>query len=482
MNRRDFAKTVVTAFTAGVRTRPKTNASQTQERFDVRDFGATGDGTTDDGAAFEKALARAARSGGIVAVPKGTFVVRRMLRLTTGVSIEGVANASVIEHIDGTPIVLLCATAHKVGVRDLEIRGRFSFGLVIDRSTDVVVKKCVISGGTTQWSPTAFCGGILSIYSSDVSLEDNTLTRNGLVRKGVLSSDIQVNGFGANVSSHGIHIRGNRCSSISTQYCIGAYDMQRSEIEGNICSGAKTGANNNNGYGILIYETPSSPGSCLENTVANNRVSDVEGSGIYLVKSDHSRVLNNSLDRVANVQADHTLPVAGIALNQSQYVLIRDNEILSAGRAGISVASNRPGVGHVDVANNTISHCRGIGIHLRGLLTDVHVSYNTVTDTSGGIGGDTPEPQDQIVIEQNTVSRTTGSSPGIILSNAALSAVRNNRISDSGGYGLVVSLRDAKSEVNGNIVAGSGHGSVGKYQDIRVVHLKEAERTEPRKP
>lgn len=478
MNRRNFTKVLAAIATNfGGRTTDNTCARlqllNRTDRFNVRDFGALGDGSTDDSAAFVKALERAAGSGGSVTVPAGRFVVKKTLKIRDGVTVEGVSNRSVIEHVDGDPVVILCAGARAAGVHNLRIRGRFAFGVVIDKSAAVVIRQCAISGGTTQWSPTAFCGGIFSMYSNDVTLEDNTLSGNGLIRRGVLSSDIQVNGFGSNTASRNIRIRGNRCRSTSTQYCIGAYDMQYSEISANICMGAKTGPNNNNGYGILIYETSTSPGSCLENTVATNEVSGTQGSGIYLVKSNQSRVIGNSINDVASVQADDTLPVAGVALNQSQYVIVRDNRIMRSGRVGVSIATNREGVGHVEVTHNTIAHTGGMGIHLRGPLSDIRVLRNTVTDAHGGIGADTPDPQTQIVIEDNQVSNTTDSFPGIILSNAGRSAVRNNRVTDSGGYGLTLSLRDDVSDVKGNIVVGSGRASPGKYQDIRLIRRQQ---------
>ncbi|MEC7519052.1 MAG: glycosyl hydrolase family 28-related protein [Myxococcota bacterium] len=55
---------------------------------DVRDFGAVGDGVTDDGAALEAAIA-AAGEGGTVRVPAGRYLSRRRLSLTPGVVLEG---------------------------------------------------------------------------------------------------------------------------------------------------------------------------------------------------------------------------------------------------------------------------------------------------------------------------------------------------------------------------------------------------------
>lgn len=57
---------------------------------DVTDHGATGDGSTDDGAAFEAAIAAAEDAGGgAVTVPAGTYVLRRRLILSSGVVLRG---------------------------------------------------------------------------------------------------------------------------------------------------------------------------------------------------------------------------------------------------------------------------------------------------------------------------------------------------------------------------------------------------------
>lgn len=443
------------------------------DRFDVREFGALGNGISDDTVAFEKALARAGRNGGTVVVPPGRFPVKKALHMRDGVTLQGFGKESVIDHSHGEPIVIVCVDAREARLHNLKILGTFAFGMVIERSTGISVANCVVSGGTVQWSPSGYCGGIFLMQSNDVTIEANELSGNGLIGGGVLSSDIQVNGFGNNVYSRGIRIVRNRCRSTQTQCCVAAYDIQHSEITENICSGAKTGPNNNNGYGILIYQRPGSPGSCVQNTVASNQISETQGSAIYLQQCNHSRIMQNSIDSSANIQDDSTLPVAGVALNQSQYVVIEKNRITRVGHAGISIASNRPGVGHVEVVQNIIAYAGGMGIHLRGLLTDIRVLGNTVTHCNGGIGGYTNDSQDLIVIADNTVSSTSGSNPGIILGNAGRSVVRSNRVTDAGGYGIALRLRDAESVVARNTVLRSGRAFGGNYPDVRISRAQE---------
>lgn len=58
--------------------------------YNVKDFGATGDGTTDDTNAVENALLyAAAKTGGTVYIPAGKFKIQRPLTLPSGVILQG---------------------------------------------------------------------------------------------------------------------------------------------------------------------------------------------------------------------------------------------------------------------------------------------------------------------------------------------------------------------------------------------------------
>ena len=55
----------------------------------VRDFGAVGDATADDTAAFQKALDEEGKTGDVVTVPAGQYALRGQLRIPEGVTLEG---------------------------------------------------------------------------------------------------------------------------------------------------------------------------------------------------------------------------------------------------------------------------------------------------------------------------------------------------------------------------------------------------------
>ena len=66
-------------------------ASQPPDVYSVRDFGAVGDGKTDDTAAFQKALDAAHEArGGVVYAPRGNYFFAGHLNVPDAVTLRGV--------------------------------------------------------------------------------------------------------------------------------------------------------------------------------------------------------------------------------------------------------------------------------------------------------------------------------------------------------------------------------------------------------
>src|SRR5258705_53662 len=82
------AQAIVTALACA---RTLTFAAETPDTFSVRDFGARGDGKTDDTAAFQKTLDAARQaSGGIAYAPRGNYFFAGHLNVPNGVTLKGV--------------------------------------------------------------------------------------------------------------------------------------------------------------------------------------------------------------------------------------------------------------------------------------------------------------------------------------------------------------------------------------------------------
>ncbi|MCL6627968.1 MAG: hypothetical protein K6U00_00025 [Armatimonadetes bacterium] len=64
--------------------------AQQPSQVNVRDFGAKGDGVTDDTAAFQRALEAMAEKGGTVFVPIGNYLIKSHLNIPANVTLEGV--------------------------------------------------------------------------------------------------------------------------------------------------------------------------------------------------------------------------------------------------------------------------------------------------------------------------------------------------------------------------------------------------------
>lgn len=413
-------------------------------RFDVRTFGASGNGTTDDKRAFWSAIDAAAKVGGVVVVPGGTYRLTQTLRVPSGVAIEGAAAASTLQ-FDGDPIGIWGTSVHSVEIRNLVLTGAFAHGVLFQQSSSASIIGCHVAGATR--ARYNYAAAVFFMQSHDMLVERCRFDSNGL-GTGRISSDIQCDGS-VGYRSHHIRIVDNDCSSTNVTTNIRLYDVSQAEVRGNRISGARVMRKENSGYGISIYQSVGNDGSCTENTVADNTIAQTEGSGIYFNQSHRSRITGNTIHDVATVEEDGSLPVAGVALNQCEHVEISNNHLQRTGRAGIAIASNRS-LGSIDVIHNDIAVSGGFGVHLRGLLHDVVVRDNTITETTGGIGSTLPFAQDAVEIVGNVISRTRVA-PAITLRSATRATVKDNILVDGDTTDIDVVFHDATSQAAGNV-------------------------------
>jgi hypothetical protein len=116
-----------------------TTASGIAGWLDVQDYGAVGDGTTDNTSAFNQALSAAnALGGATVLVPPGTYLVNGSLQLHTGTALRGASRSSAIIKQAATTGPLLYALDQRyLSVSDLTLAGPGSgngSGIYFDQS------------------------------------------------------------------------------------------------------------------------------------------------------------------------------------------------------------------------------------------------------------------------------------------------------------------------------------------------------------
>lgn len=336
-------------------------------------------------------VAGALTTGGEVVVPRGTFKITGQLLIPSNVKLRGDGDGrtdarTIFQVTLANNIAIYATTKTNITVEGIKFQGTIGIGVGFQTCTNVAVRRCNFTGCTSPVTGTLYAGGVQVYNCDDVYIEDNNFSGNGYIGAG-LSSDIQVNGNGAIADgSKRIKITGNKCLSVAVQTNIGCYDMAQSEILDNVCSGAKTGAGNNNGYGIMIYRTSTTTSiACRENRVSNNLVYAVGGTGIYLQSCVRGAVVGNTVFDWGAVQDDTTLTVGAVALQNCTNCTVVGNTAANGAKAGI-VLGGIPCEGHT-ICGNSIDTVTGSGISLRAPLVRCTIAGNTIkSPTTYGIG------------------------------------------------------------------------------------------------
>jgi hypothetical protein len=252
----------------------------------IFDFGAAGDGKTDDSAAFSKALAAAAAEGRVVAVPSFTYAIDRPVRFSStqhvgspwGLRCEG---ATLLSRIDTGEDVLTIGSAHTVryfrltGGLKIAGNGREGNGITIS-----------VPSGSAFFYNAAIEG-----------LSVERVGRHGILFAGnVFESAIQ-NSYFQDCGENGAtfaHSKGGVCSAISISDCYfnqnGKYGLAATNLDAEY--GGATDVRvyggycrENKSYGFY-YNNGTSPGAAItqvgfENNCKSLAPGDANGAHVY---------------------------------------------------------------------------------------------------------------------------------------------------------------------------------------------------------
>ena len=179
------------------------------EALNVKDFGAIGDGTADDTAAFLAAAAAVPASGACIYVPSGTFMVGSAVLLKANTHLRGNGpQATTIKMKNGSNVAGLIGNAVNgasfISVSDLTVDGN----------------KANNGAGTSQ--------GINMVQVSQVTLRNVEVAN--------------VNGHGVTISGNGVNTtRGAHVSRVYVHHCdlfgfVVTFACRQSVIDGLICA------------------------------------------------------------------------------------------------------------------------------------------------------------------------------------------------------------------------------------------------------
>ena len=495
----------------------RTLQNKLRDVVSVKDFGATGDGSTDDTAFIQAALDAAGTTDSSVNFPATSSFYKITDRLTipNGVSVVGEGFGSLIKQV--TLQKNIFDMGHDTVVENLNLEmptnvasganfatqnaiyasgknnviisanwiklSRTECGVQINSCRDIKIKDNIVYGSTWDADPTTSSWGDIIVVGNDLT---NTLGINRIIVENnfCLSNNclgIWVDAYGGNAD---IIVNGNVSVTLDATTCT----------VGGTWSEASNGGVRRHaisvGYGDQTVDGPRA-------VVTNNVCRNTRLTGIYLQAgvaqvSGPIVCANNMVSKTSQATADSSGLTGGIwTNNQSPKSLITNNVIYKQthpNSGGINYIATAPSaLDGPTFSNNTIIESAGYGIMISSLAGKCVIKGNTISATTKNdiyytataantsVGG--------LLIEDNVFKRTNFAAACLLLdqqSGEVMSYIRNNYFKGydrtSGGSsspsvtevnaGMRV-LRPLYNQIIGNIFE-NFHVAVGLYQYIAV--------------
>lgn len=357
--------------------------------INVRWFGATGDGTTDDSDAVDAAVAFCLSSTRCLYIPAGTYLVSSSngggaINITTSVKIYGDGAKSILKLKTGSTGMVIYAANNVTPIVDFTLRD-----FVVDGN----------SVATAQLD-----AGLIQLAGVQHFLIDNLHVKNGTRA----SAPAGINGIA--IANSGVGITSGTVSNCLVENCSKALINWTTNgkdclIIGNVCRG---GTGNGLTPGIQVNEG-------FNGKIIGNECYQNQGSGILVSTSDYTIIANNNIYsngqgssegygiRVSSVGATDRLIITGnhihengvnvnsqgIIVTDGNDILITDNYIYKNSFGAISLGGSTNTVTNVVISNNIFednntANNSSVGIiNAQGTISNVNINNNRFLDTNG---------------------------------------------------------------------------------------------------
>jgi len=413
-------------------TNPLTGAVETNvearlsERVSVKDFGAVGDGVTDDLAAIHSAIATGVAE---VFFPEGTYRISSQIEASSaGQRLVGVGAKTVVKPTDS---------------------GYVSTSVIRQTSTDCTIEKIRVEGNSAN---TTSCLGING-FNTVIDCEVDDTSSYGIAAND--KSNVLIKGCKVTNVQAGYGIW---CQAISTVTALSDITLQDNYVD-------------------MSHADPatSTQVAALVRGTLSLYTSDVKVIGntfIQCVDPTNSTPLGVELRYIeggvisGNVSRDGSMLCSVAASNR---VTVDGNVAYSPTYYAIEVAGTADaGCFDTVISNNTIngnSVCNE-GIALQGATASKRatVTGNTVRDCGNGIYVFTE--WEAVSVASNVVSQTAG--VAIYLAVCPYSSVTGNVVSGTPAYAMF--MNDCSNQtITGNIIDGATTAGIGLYSPTGVV-------------
>ncbi len=326
-----------------------------------KDFGAKGDGKTDDTISIQNALNNG--SGKSIYFPDGSFLTTGYLSFPDNVNIIGVSkeksklitssgnifyvlkptkniklsNLSFINSGDKTSDAVLLALVNQKDllIQNCNFEKAARAGLIVQKSSNVTIENCTATEG--GWGQGLAFVAVNGLTVESCNIHDITgvgITVTGACSNFILRSNTCINNGASGISVTGYSYKGEIIHNISnnnglgtsasTKDGINSHRLHDVVISNNTC-------NNNAKNGISINGKDETNNTSAQNvTISGNTCNNNKNQGIYLYFTQSCTVDGNTC--LVNEGTNGTL--AGITLKGSTYNKITNNSVYDSGVVG----------------------------------------------------------------------------------------------------------------------------------------------------
>lgn len=419
--------------------------------LDVRQFGALGDGTTDDTGSVTNCLNFCFTNNFEAHIPKGSFPIGpARIDVPSNAFISGDGPGSII-FARTNAITFNISTVTNVVLRNFKIGGSAVIQLYMPSSSSIILDHLDISGATVAGA--VITAGLQIEGCNNISVLSPYFHNNGVASTNLDHDYNMVIDF-LGVPSTGITVEQPIVVNQNSKFGIGVYTSRDFKISDfYIDMAGISSPHGYTGYGLFSYGGAATSGSRRFSAV-NGTITNTFGTGLYINNTVGAEVIGVQLAQVSQGQDDTTLAVGGIAVNASADVRLVGNLVTNAGpNSGIvfaqttnCIAANNniwlPGTNHAGISLRSYNY----GYSLKG--NSIWESHRGIADAIGnGIS-------DGADIEGNLIRNAYD---GILLSaNSSNTVIRANRIKNTQDYSIVE--QGKFNTILGNVLEGGNFG------------------------
>ena len=293
-----------------------------QDTMSVKDFGATGDGTTDDSAAIQTATTAAASTGKALFFPAGTYRLLNYVTLPSNTEWIGELGSTIYldpsmtvgTSIGGTARALYANTATNIKLISLVFNSANTgltkpISICMNSVTNLKVEDCTFQnfGNSTYYSQ-----GLVVFSSTEIWILNSKFYNN--------SGD------------------GCALSNGTTKYFVSDSEFS-----------------NNGDWGLALVI------ACNNGSVTNNLFFNNTSTATGVDRCSYVTFSNNTMN--TNEQGIRVTQFA-VSSDKSSHITITGNNITNVGVAGISIEETNPVYGQITIVGNSIEGSSNQGIRI----------------------------------------------------------------------------------------------------------------------